>query len=88
MKYKVTVSGVALILDQTQLDILMTAVQDAHQMSEKHVGNGKGSQGYNNAYIPMLEVKQPHDWLGVTLVADDFIEATKLTMKLDKDHET
>ena len=83
MRYKVSVSGVPLILDQTQLDILMTAVQDAHQLAEKHVGNGKGSQGYNNAYIPTIEIKQPHEWLGVTLVADDFIDATKLAMKLD-----
>jgi hypothetical protein len=83
MKYKVTVSGVPLILNQTQLEILMTAVQDAHQLAEKHVGTNKGSQGYNNSYIPTLEVKQPHEWLGVTLVADDFIEATKLAMKLD-----
>ena len=87
MKYKVSVSGVALILNQTQLDTLMTAVQDAYQISEKHVGTNKGSQGYNNAYIPTIEIKQPHDWLGVTLVADDFIEATKLAMKLDKSEE-
>jgi heme-binding NEAT domain protein len=83
MKYKVSVCGVPLILGQTQLDILVTAVQDAYQISEKHVGTNKGSQGYNNSYIPTIEVKQPHDWLGVTIVADDFIEATKLAMKLD-----
>ena len=83
MKYKVSVCGVPLILGQTQLDILVTAVQDAYQISEKHVGTNKGSQGYNNSYIPTIEIKQPHDWLGVTIVADDFIEATKLAMKLD-----
>jgi hypothetical protein len=77
------VSGVPLILNQTQLDILLTAVQDAHQLAEKHVGANKGSQGYNNAYIPTIEVKQPHDWLAVQLVADDFVDATKLAMKLD-----
>jgi hypothetical protein len=88
MRYKISVSGTALLLTQHQLEILMTAVQDAEQLSEKHVGTSKGSQGYNNAYIPTLEVKQPHDWLTVTLVADDFIDATKLAMKLDKDHET
>ncbi len=88
MRYKVSVSGTALLLAQHQLEILMTAVQDAEQLSEKHVGTGKGSQGYNNAYIPTLEVKQPHDWLQVHIVADDFIDATKLAMKLDKDHET
>jgi hypothetical protein len=86
MRYKVSVSGVALILNQTQLDILMTAVQDAYQMAEKHVGNHKGSQGYNNAYIPTIEVKQPHEWLGVTLVADDFVDATLLAMKLDQEN--
>lgn len=85
MRYKVTVSGVALILTQHQLEILMTAVQDAEQLGEKHVGTGKGSQGYNNSYVPTLEAKQPHDWLTVSIVADDFVDATKLAMKLDKD---
>ena len=85
MKYKLAVSGVPLILNHHQLEALMAAVQDAYQIAEKHVGNHKGSQGYNNAYIPTLEVKQPHEWLGVTIVADDFVDATLLTMKLDKD---
>lgn len=85
MKYKVAVSGVQLILDQNQLAILTTAVQDALQFAEKHVGNNKGTQGYSKAYIPTLEVKQPHEWLGVTIVADDFVDATLLAMKLDPD---
>lgn len=85
MRYKVTVSGATLILNETQMALLMTAVQDAEQLSEKHVGTQKGSQGYQNSYIPTVEVKQPHDWLQVHLVADDFIDATKLAMKLDKD---
>ncbi len=83
MRYKVTVSGATLILTETQMALLLNAVQDADQMAEKHVGNHKGSQGYNNAYIPTIEVKQPHDWLQVHIVADDFVEATKLVMKLD-----
>ena len=83
MKYKIIVSGATLILNQTQLDVLMAAVQDAYQMSEKHVGTNKGSQGYNNSYIPSIEIKQPHDWLTVALVADDFVDATLLAMKLD-----
>lgn len=85
MRYKITVSGVSLLLTQQQLETLMVAVQDAEQLSEKHVGSGKGSQGYQNSYVSILEVKQPHDWLGVSIVADDFIEATKLSMKLTKD---
>jgi hypothetical protein len=85
MKYKISVSGIPLILNETQMALLLTAVQDAEQLTEKHVGNHKGSQGYNNAYVPSMEVKQPHEWLGVTIVADDFVEATKLAMKLAKD---
>jgi len=86
MRYQVAVSGVNLILTQHQLEILLTAVQDAEQLTEKHVGNYKGSQGYNNAYVPSIESKQPHDWLAVKIVAEDFIDATKLAAKLqDKD---
>jgi hypothetical protein len=83
MRYQVAVSGLNLILTQHQLEILLTAVQDAEQLTEKHVGNYKGSQGYNNAYVPSIESKQPHDWLAVKIVADDFIDATKLAMKLN-----
>lgn len=87
MKYKVVVSGVALILNEAQMALLLTAVQDAEQLSEKHVGTNRGSQGYQNSYIPTVEVKQPHDWLQVHIVADDFVDATKLAMKLDRDAE-
>lgn len=85
MRYKVSVSGTPLILTEAQMALLLTAVQDAEQLSEKHVGNHKGSQGYCSSYIPTVEVKQPHDWLQVHIVAEDFIDATKLAMKLDRD---
>lgn len=85
MRYQVAISGKTILLTQHQLEILMTAVQDAEQISELHVGTGKGSQGYQKSYIPSIEVKQPHDWLAVTVVADDFIDASKLTMKLIKE---
>ena len=85
MRYKVQVSGVPLILNETQMALLLSAVQDAEQLSEKHVGANRGSQGYNNSYVPTVEVKQPHDWLQVHIVADDFIDTVKLTMKMHKD---
>jgi len=84
MRFKVVMSGVSLILNESQMAQLLGAVQDAEQLAEKHVGNYKGSQGYNNAYVPTVEVKQPHEWLQVHIVADDFVDATKLIMKLDK----
>ena len=87
MRYKVMVSGATLILNEAQMALLLTAVQDAEQLAEKHVGNHKGSQGYNNAYVPTVEVKQPHEWLQVHIVADDFVDATKLAMKLGNSDE-
>ena len=85
MRYQVNISGKNILLTQHQLEILMTAVQDAEQIGEKHVGNGKGSQGYQMAYVPVIETKQPHEWLNVLCVADDFVDATKLAMKLGAD---
>jgi hypothetical protein len=73
------------LLTQHQLEILMTAVQDAELLGETHVGSGKGSQGYQNSYNPTIETKQPHEWLSVLCVADDFVDATKLAMKLAKE---
>jgi hypothetical protein len=82
MRYLVNVSGKNLALTPHQLEILMTAVADAEQMDQKHVGKNLGSQGYDNAYMPTIESKQPHEWLQVNVAADDFIDAIKLTMKL------
>ena len=85
MRYLINISGKTLLMTQHQLEILMTAVQDAELLGETHVGNGKGSQGYQNAYVPTIETKQPHDWLSVGCVADDFVDATKLATKLAKE---
>lgn len=83
MKFQVAISGKSIIMNDHQLALLMTAVQDADQITERHVGNYKGSQGYNNAYVPAIESKQPHEWLQVMVMADDFVDAIKLTMKLN-----
>lgn len=85
MKYQVVISGKSVILSDHQLNLLLTAVQDAEQLTERHVGNYKGSQGYNNAYVPAVEVKQPHEWLTVNIMSEDFLETVKLTMKLDRE---
>lgn len=85
MKYLVAVSGKELVLNDHQLALLVTAVQDAEQLTEKHVGTGKGSQGYNNSYVPTVEILQPHTWLSAKIMSDDFVETIKLTMKLEDD---
>lgn len=85
MRYLVNVSGKNLALTEHQLTLLMASVQDADLMDQKHVGNGKGCQGYSNAYIPTVERKQTHEWLTATVMSDDYIDTVKLAMKLDTD---
>jgi hypothetical protein len=85
MRYLVNISGKNLAMTESQLAVLLTAVQDADLMDQKHVGAKKGSQGYDNAYVPTVECKQTHEWLQVAVMPDDFVDAIKLTMKLDKD---
>lgn len=85
MRYLVTISSKNVILTQHQLDMLLIAVQGADLMDQKHVGAKKGSQGYDNAYTPTIETKPSHEWLQASIVTDDFVDAVKLTMRLDKD---
>jgi len=49
------------------------------------VGAKKGSQGYDNAYVPTVERKPTHEWLQAAVMPDDFVDAVKLTMKLNSD---
>jgi len=83
MRYQVNINGKNILLTQHQLEILMTAVQYADLLDQKHVGARKGSQGYDNAYTPTIETKQPHEWLQASIVTDDFVDAVKLAMKLN-----
>ena len=84
MKYLVSISGRNVVLNDHQLATLMAAVQEADLMGERHVGNRKGSQGYDNSYVPTFEQKHLHEWLQAMIVPDDFVDAVKLTMKLDE----
>ena len=83
MKHQLAISGKTVLLTQIQLEILMTAVQDAEILGEKHVGNGLGSQGYQKAYLPIIETKHPHEWLTTMVMSNEFIESTKFVTKLD-----
>jgi hypothetical protein len=82
MKYQLAVSNRHIILTEAQLELLITAVQDADQLSEKYVGSGAGTQGSGNNYVPVIERKLLHDWLQVQVMQDDYVDAVKLSMKL------
>ena len=63
---------------------IMDVVKDCEVMGEKHVGTYKGTQGYGNAYVPL--VYKPtvlSEALPCKPVDQDLIDTIKLTMKLN-----
>ena len=63
---------------------IMSALRDCEVMGENHVGSGKGTQGYDNSYVPLVyKPKVLSDALPLKPVDQDLIDTIKLTMKLN-----
>jgi hypothetical protein len=63
---------------------IMGVVKDCEVMGEKHIGTNKGTQGYDNSYVPI--VYKPtvlSEALPCKPVDEDLIDTIKLTMKLN-----
>ena len=72
------------LLTPEKLGVIMGAVKGCEVMSEKHVGADKGSQGYTNAYVPLVfSPKNLPEVLKCQPVDQDLIDTIKLTMKLN-----
>ena len=52
-------------------------------MDEKHVGSDKGTQGYCNAYVPLVYKPKLATTLECLPIDVDLIDTIKLTMKLN-----
>lgn len=85
MKYLLELGGEKkLVLTEHQLEIFVTAVDGADMLTNKHVGDKKGTHGYNNCYIHDVQPKRVHEWLDVKPITDDYLDAIKLAAKLDE----
>ena len=84
MKFKMTINGHSVLVDARQLEILTDTLSFAEQLTETHVGNNQGSQGYNNAYVPTIKPVVTHELFTVALVNQDYIDTIKLAAKLDE----
>lgn len=72
------------LVSPAQLNVIMNAVKGCEVIGEKHVGMDKGSQGYNNAYVPLVYTpKSLPDVLKCQPIDEDYIDTIKLTMKLN-----
>ena len=79
-----TINGHHVLLDAGQLEILTDTLSFAEHLTETHVGNNLGSQGYNNAYVPTIKSVVTHELFTVAPVNQDYIDTIKLATKLDE----
>lgn len=83
MKFKMTVNGHNILVDANQLDVITNTLADAEFLTETHVGNNLGSQGYQNAFVPAIKPVITHELFTVAPISQDYIDTIKLTMKLN-----
>jgi len=83
LKFKLTINGHHVLLDVGQLEILTDTLSFAEHLTETHVGNNLGSQGYQNAYVPAIKSVVTHELFTVAPVNQDYIDTIKLTMKIN-----
>jgi len=82
LKFKLTINGHHVLLDVGQLQVLTDTLSFAEHLTETHVGNNLGSQGYQNAYVPAIKPVVTHELFTVAPVNQDFIDTIKLAEKL------
>lgn len=83
MKFKMTVNGHNILVDANQLETIVGTLSVAEHLTETHVGNNQGTQGYQNAYVPAIKPVITHELFTVAPISEDYIDTIKLTMKLD-----
>jgi len=79
-----TINGHSVLVDARQLEILTDTLSCAEHLTETHVGNNQGSQGYQNAYVPAIKSVVTHELFTVAPVNQDYIDTIKLAAKLDE----
>jgi len=77
-----TINGHSVLVDARQLEILTDTLSFAEHLTETHVGNNQGSQGYQNAFVPVIKPVTTHEIFVVSPVNQDYIDTIKLSMKL------
>lgn len=74
-----------LVFSEAQLEAFVAAIEPTDTLGSKHVGNNKGTHGYGNSYVHAIAPTNPMEWVRVTPVTDDYVDALKLAAKLEKE---
>jgi aerobic-type carbon monoxide dehydrogenase small subunit (CoxS/CutS family) len=83
VKFKLTVNGNHILVDAQQLETIVDTLSVAEYLTEIHVGNNQGTQGYQNAYMPAIKPIVGHELFTVAPVSQDFIDTIKLAARLE-----
>lgn len=72
------------LLTPEKLGVIISTVKGCEVMGQKHLGSNKGTQGYDNSYVPLVYTpKNLSETLKCEPVDQDYIDTIKLTMKLN-----
>jgi ribosome-interacting GTPase 1 len=74
-------------VDIHQLETIIDVLADAEHLTETHVGNNLGSQGYQNSFVPVIKPVVANDLFNVMAINQDYIDTIKLTMKLNTEQK-
>ena len=83
VKFQLRIGSKEFLVPAEKIADLMAAIEDCEIMDELHVGTDKGSQGYGNAYVPVVHKPVLKNVLLCMPVDENLIDTIKLTMKLN-----
>ncbi len=81
MKFIVDLNGSKVVLNQSQLEILTTALTGAERLRDIDVGKNNGTHGYSNQYIDGIKEFHMRTALQISVLSEDEYEALKFVSK-------
>ena len=87
MRFKVEISDRTVLLTYEQLEKLSALLCHTESMQTKWIGNGKGTTGSGNNYLPIIHPFNPLEQLTINVVSDEQVEAIKFVQKQQEKSE-
>lgn len=81
MKFIVDLNGSKVVLNQSQLEILTTALTGAERLRDIDVGKNNGTHGYSNQYIDGIVEYHMRTSLHINVLSEDEYESMKFVAK-------
>lgn len=86
MKYGLKINEEEYLFSESELALIISAMSKSEILTQMHVGHGKGTTGYNNAYIPAIEPGSGKSGPKVTAMSEEAYEAIKFISSQQKEN--